>query len=72
MIDNHKINQLIKEYLKDIALRMYEINPRDRSSLLAEYKEWIIQEFNEDEIMMLPFEAYTGHLIEEVNTEESN
>ena len=72
MTDNHKINQLIKEYLKDIALRMYEINPRDRSSLVAEYKEWIIHEFNEYEIMMLPFEAYTVHLIEEINTEEIN
>ena len=54
-----KIENLIKENLKDTALRIYELNNEDRKSLLAEYKEWILNELNSVEILMLPYEAYT-------------
>ena len=56
---NKEIENLIKENLKDTALRIYELNNEDRKSLLAEYKEWILSELNSVEILMLPYEAYT-------------
>jgi hypothetical protein len=43
-------------------LRIYELNNKDRKSLLAEYKEWIMYELNNEEVMMLPYEAYTNNL----------
>ena len=58
MKDN-KIEKLIKEIFKDIALRLYELNYKDRNSLLAEYREWIHQDFKNENILMLPYEAYT-------------
>ena len=54
-----KIEKLIKEIFKDIALRLYELNNKDRNSLLAEYREWIHEDFKEEKILMLPYEAYT-------------
>ena len=54
-----KIEKLIKEIFKDIALRLYELNYKDRNSLLAEYREWINEDFNKENILMLPYEAYT-------------
>ena len=54
-----EIENLIKENFKDTALRIYELNNEDRKSLLAEYKEWILNELNSVEILMLPYEAYT-------------
>ena len=57
-----EIENLIKENLKDTALRIYELNNKDRKSLLEEYKEWIMYEFNFEEVMMLPYEAYTNNL----------
>ena len=57
-----EIENLIKENFKDTALRIYELNNEDRKSLLAEYKEWILNELNFDEVMMLPYEAYTNKL----------
>ncbi len=36
------LENLIKENLKDKALRIYELDDKDRKSLLAEYKEWIV------------------------------
>ena len=57
---NKEIENLIKENLKDTALRIYELNNEDRKSLLAEYKEWILNELNSVEILMLPYEAYTN------------
>ena len=54
-----EIENLIKENLKDTALRIYELDNEDRKSLLAEYKEWILNELNSVEILMLPYEAYT-------------
>jgi len=57
-----EIENLIKENLKDTALRIYELNFEDRKSLLEEYKEWIMYELNFKEIMMLPYEAYTDKL----------
>ena len=54
-----EIENLIKENFKDTALRIYELDNKDRRSLLAEYKEWILNELNSVEILMLPYEAYT-------------
>ena len=55
-----EIENLIKENFKDTALRIYELDNEDRKSLLAEYREWIINDLNINEIMMLPYEAYTN------------
>ena len=57
-----ELEKLIKENLKDTALRIYELNNKDRISLIAEYKEWIINELDLNEVMMLPYEAYTNKL----------
>ena len=57
-----EIENLIKENFKDTALRIYELNNEDRKSLLAEYKEWIMNDLNINEVMMLPYEAYTNEL----------
>ena len=54
-----KIEKLIKEIFKDTALRLYELNYKDRNSLLAEYREWIHEDFKKENILMLPYEAYT-------------
>jgi len=64
-----KINKLslkeilnIKENFKDTALRIYELDNEDRKSLLAEYREWIMNDLDFKEVMMLPYEAYTDKL----------
>jgi len=57
-----EIENLIKENIKDTALRIYELDNEDRKSLLAEYREWIMNDFDSEEIMMLPYEAYTNEL----------
>ena len=57
-----EIENLIKENFKDTALRIYELNNDDRKSLLAEYREWIVNDLNINEVMMLPYEAYTDKL----------
>ena len=57
-----EIENLIKENFKDTALRIYELNNEDRKSLLAEYREWIVNDLNINEVMMLPYEAYTNEL----------
>ena len=57
-----EIENLIKENFKDTALRIYELNNEDRQSLLAEYREWIMNDLNIKEVMMLPYEAYTDKL----------
>tara|TARA_B100000900_G_scaffold272060_1_gene232372 strand:- start:521 stop:730 length:210 start_codon:yes stop_codon:yes gene_type:complete len=54
-----KLEKLIKEILKDIALRLLELNYKDRNSLLTEYREWIHKDLEKDRILMLPYEAYT-------------
>ena len=41
-----EIENLIKENFKDTALRIYELNNEDRKSLLAEYREWIMNDLN--------------------------
>ena len=56
------LENLIKENLKDTALRIYELNNKDRNSLIAEYKEWILNELDSENVMMLPYEAYTNKL----------
>jgi len=57
-----EIENLIKENFKDTAMRIYELNNEDRKSLLAEYREWIMNDLNCIEVMMLPYEAYTDKL----------
>ena len=57
-----EIENLIKENLKDTALRIYELDNEDRKSLLAEYREWIMNDLDFKEVMMLPYEAYTDKL----------
>ena len=54
-----KLEKLIKEIFKDIALRLCELNYKDRNSLLAEYREWIHEDLEKEKILMLPYEAYT-------------
>ena len=58
----NELENLIKENFKDTALRIYELDNEDRKSLLAEYKEWIMNELDSEEVMMLPYEAYTDKL----------
>ena len=57
-----EIENLIKENIKDAALRIYELDNEDRKSLLAEYREWIMNDLDFEEVMMLPYEAYTDKL----------
>ena len=57
-----EIEYLIKENIKDTALRIYELDSEDRKSLLAEYREWIMNDLDSEEILMLPYEAYTDKL----------
>ena len=64
-MNKREIENLIKENLKDTALRIYELDNKDRNSLIAEYKEWILQELDFEEILMLPYEAYTNKLDED-------
>ena len=54
-----KLDKLIKEIFKDTALRLYELNYKDRNSLLAEFREWINEDLEQEKILMLPYEAYT-------------
>ena len=56
----NELENLIKENFKDTALRIYELDNEDRKSLLAEYREWIMNDLDFEEIMMLPYEAYTS------------
>ena len=57
-----KLEKLIKEIFKDIALRLFELNYKDRNSLLAEYREWIHEDLEQEKILMLPYEAYTNRV----------
>ena len=61
-MEKKELENLIKENFKDTALRIHELNNEDRYSLLAEYREWILKDLNFEEIMMLPYEAYTNNL----------
>ena len=58
---NNELENLIKENFKDTALRIYELDNEDRKSLLAEYREWIMNDLD-FEVLMLPYEAYTDKL----------
>ena len=58
----NELENLIKENFKDTALRIYELDNEDRKSLLAEYREWIMNDLNSEQVMMLPYEAYTDKL----------
>ena len=59
-MNKKELEHLIKENLKDSALRIHELDNKDRNSLIAEYKEWILNELDFDEVLMLPYEAYTN------------
>jgi len=61
-MNRKEIENLIKENIKDTALRIYELDNEDRKSLLAEYREWIVNDIDCVEVMMLPYEAYTDKL----------
>ena len=61
-MDKKELENLIKENLKDTALRIHELDIKDRNSLIAEYQEWILHELDFEEVMMLPYEAYTNKL----------
>ena len=61
-MNKKELENLIKENLKDTALRIHELDKKDRISLIAEYKEWILNELDFDDVMMLPYEAYTNKL----------
>ena len=61
-MDKTELENLIKENLKDTALRIHELDNKDRNSLIAEYKEWILNDLDFGEVMMLPYEAYTNKL----------
>ena len=61
-MEKKELENLIKENFKDTALRIHELDNEDRYSLLAEYREWIMKDLNVEEIMMLPYEAYTNNL----------
>ena len=61
-MNKKEIENLIKEKLKDTALRIHELDNKDRISIIAEYKEWILNELDFDEVTMLPYEAYTNKL----------
>ena len=61
-MNKKELENLIKENLKDAALRIHELDKQDSISLIAEYKEWILNELDFDEVMMLPYEAYTNKL----------
>ena len=61
-MNNKDVENLIKENLKNTALRIHELDNKDRNSLITEYKEWILNEINFDDVMMLPYEAYTNKL----------
>ena len=52
-----EIENLIKENFKDTALRIYELDVEDRKSLLAEYREWIMNDLDFEEVMMLPYDC---------------
>ena len=64
---DNKVEKLIKESFKDLAVRLHDLDHRDRKSLLAEYKEWIISDIDFEKILMLPYEAYTQILETEIN-----
>ena len=65
-----RLEKLIKEILKDIALRLFELDYNDRNSLLAEYREWIHKDLEEEKLLMLPYEAYTINIKKFLNDDK--
>ena len=59
-----EIENLIKENIKDTALRIYELDNEDRKSLLAEYREWIMNDLDCVEVMMLPPQYFYSYFLE--------
>ena len=54
-----EIENLIKENFKDTALRIYELDNEDRKSLLAEYREWIMNDLDFEEVMTVSYTHLT-------------
>ena len=50
-----KLEKLIKEIFKDVALRLCELNYEDRNSLLDEYREWIHEDLEQEKILTFYF-----------------
>ena len=46
----------------DILCELNNLDNEDRKSLLAEYREWIMNDLDFEEVMMLHYEAYTDKL----------
>tara|TARA_Y100000768_G_scaffold368364_1_gene332261 strand:- start:636 stop:848 length:213 start_codon:yes stop_codon:yes gene_type:complete len=61
-MNKKELENLIKENLKDTALRIHELDDDDRNSLITEYKEWILNDLDFEEVLMLPYEAYTNKI----------
>lgn len=61
-MNKKELENLIKENLKDTALRIHELDDNDRNSLITEYKEWILNDLDFEEVLMLPYEAYTNKI----------
>ena len=61
-MNKKELENLIKENLKDTALRIHELDVDDRNSLITEYKEWILNDLDFEEVLMLPYEAYTNKI----------
>ena len=61
-MNKKELENIIKESLKDTALRIHELDDDDRNSLITEYKEWILNDLDFEEILMLPYEAYTNKI----------
>ena len=61
-MNKKELENLIKESLKDTALRIHELDDDDRNSLITEYKEWILNDLDFEEVLMLPYEAYTNKI----------
>ena len=66
-MNKKELEKLIKESLKETALRIHELDNKDRNSLIAEYKEWILNDFDFAEVMMLPYDCllYTSDAADE-------
>ena len=61
-MNKKELENLIKENLKDTALRIHELNNKDRNCLKEEYREWLLHELDLDGVLMLPYEAYTNKI----------
>jgi len=52
----------IKLALDNAKTRINLLDNSDKKCVLEEYKEWIMNDLDSEEVMMLPYEAYTDKL----------